>query len=60
MSTLSPTPEQAPTEEKPFEPHDYPQDLRTAQLLAALLYAEIRAHQARLRWSREPHPGGWR
>ncbi|MFE4829947.1 hypothetical protein [Streptomyces sp. NPDC056672] len=57
MSTPVPDPELAFTEEKPFDPHDFPQDLRTAQLRAAGLYAEIHARQARLPWSREPHPG---
>ncbi|MEV6537459.1 hypothetical protein AB0M86_49540 [Streptomyces sp. NPDC051639] len=51
------TPAQASDEERPFDPHDFPQKLRDAQLRAVELYAEIRASQARLPWSREPHDG---
>lgn len=50
MSTPTPT-------EPTFDPHDFPQKLRDAQRRAAELYAEIRTLQARLPWSREPHPG---
>ncbi|MEV6404132.1 hypothetical protein AB0M58_14455 [Streptomyces bobili] len=57
MSALPPSLEQAPAEEKPFDPHDFPDDLRAAQLRAAELYAELHAYQATLPWSREPHAG---
>lgn len=57
MSATTPSPEQAPAEEQPFDPLDFPQKLRDAQRRAAELYAEIRAAQARLPWSREPHEG---
>lgn len=50
MST--PTPEPAP-----FDPHAFPDDLLAAQRTAAELYAALHALQARLPWSREPHPG---
>ncbi|MFD9395014.1 hypothetical protein ACFWBB_31080 [Streptomyces sp. NPDC060000] len=57
MSTATPPPEQAPAEETPFDPHDFPQKLRDAQRRAAELYAELHSLQARLPWSREPHEG---
>ncbi|MFF4057662.1 hypothetical protein ACFYZ0_18135 [Streptomyces sp. NPDC001708] len=58
MSTTTPSPEQTSDEEKkPFDPHDFPQDLRDAQREAAELYAELHALQKRLPWSREPHEG---
>ncbi|MFD9190347.1 hypothetical protein ACFWCA_19215 [Streptomyces phaeochromogenes] len=57
MSTPTPPAEQAPAEEQPFDPHDFPADLRAAQFRAAGLYAEIHAMQKRLPWSREPDPG---
>ncbi|MFE4582646.1 hypothetical protein [Streptomyces chartreusis] len=57
MSATTPSPEQAPAEEKPFDPL-FPQKLRDVQRRATELYAEIRAAQKRLPWSREPH-NGW-
>ncbi|WP_435607078.1 hypothetical protein [Streptomyces ardesiacus] len=50
MST--PAPDSAP-----FDPHAFPADLLAAQRQAAELYAALRAHQATLPWSREPHDG---
>jgi hypothetical protein len=45
------------TEPAPFDPHAFPPKLIEAQRKAAELYAALRAHQAVLPWSREPHPG---
>ncbi|QQM47358.1 hypothetical protein ACN6AT_37995 (plasmid) [Streptomyces sp. JL4002] len=50
MSTPAPEPD-------PFDPQDFPADLVAAQRQVADLYAALRAHQAMLPWSREPHPG---
>ncbi|MFC9280898.1 hypothetical protein [Streptomyces collinus] len=47
----------ATSEPPPFKPHDFPADLLAAQRTAAELYAALHALQARLPWSREPHPG---
>ncbi|MFM9647808.1 hypothetical protein ACKI1S_16870 [Streptomyces galilaeus] len=47
----------AATEPAPFNPHDFPADLRDAQRKAAELYAELRAYQKTLAWAREPHAG---
>ncbi|MFF3312791.1 hypothetical protein [Streptomyces sp. NPDC002952] len=41
----------------PFDPHDFPQDLLNAQLLAATLYGRLHALQEELAWSRDPHEG---
>ncbi|MEU1502896.1 hypothetical protein [Streptomyces sp. NPDC005732] len=57
MTTPAPAPAQASTEESPFDPHDFPQELREEQRRDAELYAELQALQARLPWSREPHDG---
>lgn len=65
MSTPTPAPapkdssalEPAATEPAPFDPHDFPQELRDSQRRAAELYAELHALQKRLPWSREPHEG---
>lgn len=57
MTTPASSPAPASDEERPFDPHDFPQKLRDAQLLAVKLYAELNALQARLPWSREPHDG---
>ncbi|OWA00977.1 hypothetical protein B9W62_35660 [Streptomyces sp. CS113] len=40
-----------------FDPHAFPAGLLAAQRQAAELYAALRAHQATLPWSREPHDG---
>ncbi|MGW0033021.1 hypothetical protein ACWDXD_24795 [Streptomyces sp. NPDC003314] len=56
MSTATPAPEQAAAEQ-PFNPLDFPEDLRAARLRANALYAAQNALQARLPWSREPMPG---
>lgn len=53
---MSTAPSPAPAEE-PFDPTDFPADLRAARLRANALYAEQNALSARLPWSREPHPG---
>lgn len=45
------------SEPAPFNPHDFPVNLIAAQRTAAELYAALHALQARLPWSREPHPG---
>ncbi|MFE9679770.1 hypothetical protein ACFYO5_37690 [Streptomyces sp. NPDC006259] len=50
MSTPAPEPD-------PFDPQNFPADLIAAQRQVADLYAALRAHQATLPWSREPHPG---
>ncbi|MFI6341081.1 hypothetical protein [Streptomyces sp. NPDC050535] len=47
-------PDKAPA---PFDPQDFPPNLRDAQRRAAELYAELHAFQATLPWSRDPHPG---
>lgn len=62
ISTIAPTPkddstEQDPATDAPFDPHDFPPDLRAAQRELAEVYAALRAHQATLPWSREAHPG---
>ncbi|MFG2512633.1 hypothetical protein [Streptomyces sp. NPDC048584] len=59
MSATTPFPEPTSDDEekKPFDPHDFPRDLRDAQREAAELYAELHALQKRLPWSREPHEG---
>lgn len=57
MSTPAPAPETSAAEEEKFDPNNFPQDLRAAQLHAAKLYAELHAHQKTLPWSRDPHPG---
>ena len=58
----TPTPAPAPkdssdSEPAPFDPHDFPRDLRDAQRTAAELYLELHAYQKTLPWSCEPHPG---
>ncbi|MGW2496200.1 hypothetical protein ACWCV2_17080 [Streptomyces pseudogriseolus] len=53
----STAPRPAETAPAPFDPHAYPADLVAAQRRAAELYAALHALQARLPWSREPHPG---
>ncbi|MFE9138053.1 hypothetical protein [Streptomyces sp. NPDC007355] len=47
----------APVEKQPFDPTNFPADLRAARFRANALYAEQSALSARLPWSREPLPG---
>ncbi|MFE1289696.1 hypothetical protein [Streptomyces sp. NPDC058751] len=53
----NPADEPAQPEPEPFDPLKFPKDLITAHLRLATLQAQLHAHQARLPWSREPHPG---
>lgn len=57
--TDAPNPAAAPNqpEPEPFNPEKFPPDLIAAQLRLATLQNRLHAHQARLPWSREPHPG---
>ncbi|WNZ14914.1 hypothetical protein [Streptomyces sp. 11x1] len=57
--TDAPDPAATPAqpEPEPFDPLQFPPDLIAAQLRLATLQDQLRAHQARLPWSREPHPG---
>ncbi|MFF5030104.1 hypothetical protein ACFY2J_38660 [Streptomyces collinus] len=43
--------------EKEFQPKAFPADLIAAQLRLGELYAALHAHQKRLAWTREEHPG---
>ncbi|MEU5978501.1 hypothetical protein [Streptomyces sp. NPDC047315] len=57
MSSSAPTDSPAAVEPAPFDPYDFPSDLLAAQRTAAELFAALHELQARLPWSREPHPG---
>lgn len=51
------TPGPAAAEPAPFDPHDFPADLRAAQQATTDLDAQRQALAATLPWSREPDPG---